>query len=417
MLARLVRDRFLAKSSGPGAAFNDRLNPIVWTALLNDRPADLSPPRFEPGGWMQWPDNEDYSLQFMRVLGSAQEGGSTISECFLTASHIVPGNDESWYHAWTSIADNNKARGDAALEAGLIHSALSNWLRASNYYRTSEIFLKLDDSRRADALERMRTCSYLVVSHQPSGGELVRIPCFDDGFVEAYFLRAAGSAAKAPVVICVGGSGHFKDEHLHTLMRQAHARGLSLLLADLPGQGSAPRIKGLVRYEIETAISCCVDYLIARGDIDEQRIAILGDGLGAAYASRAASLDDRFAAAVCDAGIWDMHQSVTATQWMSGHDGRDAITDEIRRLQRHGLSSIKCPILMTFGEHDWLDTRHATALCAALRAEGADVTLKIFAATETAAAHGQSDNPTLGNEFVFDWIASRLAVAPASEDA
>ena len=45
---------------------------------------------------MQWPDNEDYSLQFMRVLGSAQEGGSTVSECFLAASRIVPGDDESW---------------------------------------------------------------------------------------------------------------------------------------------------------------------------------------------------------------------------------------------------------------------------------------------------------------------------------
>ncbi len=367
---------------------------------------------------MQWPDNEDYSLQFMRVLGSAQEGGSTVSECFLAASRILPGDDESWYRAWTAVADSNKARGDAALEAGHIHSALSNWLRASNYYRTSEVFLKLDDSRRADALERMRTCSYLAVSHQPSGGELVRIPCFDNGFVEAYFLRAPGASTKTPVVICVGGAGHFKDEHLHTLMRQAHARGLSLLLADLPGQGAAPRIRGLVRYETETAISCCVDYLIARGDTDEARIAIFGNGLGAAYASRAASLDDRFAAAVCDAGIWDMHQNATATQWMSGRDGRDVIADEIHRLRRHGgLTSIKCPVLMTFGEHDWLDARHAASLCEALQAAGADVTLKIFAAAETAAAHGQSDNPTLGNEFVFDWISGKLAAAHAPEMA
>lgn len=401
----------------PGVKIPRAGETIVWTDLLNEQAVNFMPPHFEAGGWMHWPDNADYSLQFMRVLGSAQEGGSTISECFLTASRILPGDDESWYSAWKAVADSNKARGDVALEAGHVQSAVSNWLRASNYYRTSEIFLKLDDSRRADALERMRTCSYLVVSHQPSGGELVRIPCFDDGFVEAYFLSAPGADPKAPVVICVGGSGHFKDDHLHTLMRQAHSRGLSLLLADLPGQGSAPRIRGSVRYEVETAISCCVDYLIARGDTDEQRIAIFGNGLGAAYASRAASLDDRFAAAVCDAGMWDMHQSVTAAQWMSGYEGRDALAEEIRRLRRHGLNSIRCPILMTFGEHDWLDTRHAAALCDALRDEGADVTLKVFSATETAAAHGQSDNPTLGNEFVFDWISSHLATAHASENA
>jgi hypothetical protein len=37
-----------------------------------------------------------------------------------------------------------------------------------------------------------------------------------------------------------------------------------------------------------------------------------------------------------------------------------------------------------------------------------DITLKLFTAAETAAAQGHSDNPTLANEFVFDWIADRL---------
>lgn len=361
---------------------------------------------------MHWPDNEDYSLQFMRVLGAAQEGSSTISECFLTASRIVPGDDESWYREWNAIADANRARGDLACATDNLNSARSNWLRASNYYRTSEIFLKLDDRRRAAALEKMRACSDLVVMHQPLGGERVRISCFEGGFVEAYFLRAPGVDGPAPVVVCVGGQGHFKDAHLHTLLRQAHARGLSLLLVDLPGQGASPRNKASVRYEVETAISCCVDYLITRGDIDERRIAIFGDGLGAAFASRAANLDDRFAVSVSDAGIWDMHERVSRMAWMSGNDGKDAIAAEIRRMARHGgLGQVRCPTLVTFGERDWLDIVHATEMCRVLREAGADVTLKVFTADETAASHAQADNPTIGNEFVFDWIATRLGAS------
>ena len=46
--------------------------------------------RFGPGGWVQWPDNEEFSIEFMRLLGAAQEGGSMISECFLAASRIDP---------------------------------------------------------------------------------------------------------------------------------------------------------------------------------------------------------------------------------------------------------------------------------------------------------------------------------------
>jgi hypothetical protein len=38
------------------------------------------------------------------------------------------------------------------------------------------------------------------------------------------------------------------------------------------------------------------------------------------------------------------------------------------------------------------------------------VTLKIFAVSETAAMQAHVDNPTLANEYIFDWIASRLGI-------
>jgi hypothetical protein len=34
----------------------------------------------------------------------------------------------------------------------------------------------------------------------------------------------------------------------------------------------------------------------------------------------------------------------------------------------------------------------------------------MFSTEETAASQGHSDNPTLANEFVFDWIADRLHI-------
>ena len=32
-------------------------------------------------GWVHWPEREDLSLEFMRLLAAAQDGGSTVSEC------------------------------------------------------------------------------------------------------------------------------------------------------------------------------------------------------------------------------------------------------------------------------------------------------------------------------------------------
>jgi len=46
-----------------------------------------------------------------------------------------------------------------------------------------------------------------------------------------------------------------------------------------------------------------------------------------------------------------------------------------------------------------------------LKAACGDVTLKVFTCDETAATQGHADNPTLANEYIFDWIATRLGLA------
>jgi dienelactone hydrolase len=365
-------------------------------------------PRYDAGGWMHWPDNELYCFQFMKVLGAAQEGGSTISECFLTANRITPGDDESWHKEWKAIADANLERGNVALARGNISTAQSNWLRASNYYRTAELLLRFDDCRRDQVLQLMRICSHRYLKHLVPAGEIIRISCSGGRSLEGYFLRAPGAVCRTPAVICIGGPDHLKDEHLYKMLRHAHARKLSLLLVDLPRQGTPVRQNIAGSQDIEAFISSCVDYLIDRGDVEDRQIAIFGDGLGASFASRAACLDDRFGAAVCDGGILDLHERAFLAQWISGCGGRKSIKEEIYKVRHRIAKRIRCPILVALGEYDLLDAHHAADFCEALKKAGLDISLKVFSATETAASHAQSDNPTIGNEVIFDWIASRL---------
>ena len=51
---------------------------------------------FDPRELVNWPGHEDLGLQFMRLLGAAQEGGSTVSECFATASRMNLDERDSW---------------------------------------------------------------------------------------------------------------------------------------------------------------------------------------------------------------------------------------------------------------------------------------------------------------------------------
>jgi len=369
-------------------------------------------PSFDSRGWMQWPANEDYSLQFLRLLGAAQDGGSTVSECMLAASGINPACEESWYAQWQKAANLNKSRGDIALARGHIPTALSNWLRAANYYRTAQAFMGIDDPRQGAAIANMVTCSQLYLRNSTPAGEVVEIPWGDDSTLQGYLLLPPGRAnRKVPVVVCVGVPEQYKEEHLCRMPRYAHERGMGLLLVDLPGQGRRRSLgEGFGRYDVETAISCWVDFLETRREVNPRKIVILGDGLGASLATRGAIFDQRFAAAICDAGIWEMHErAFLAARIYGARPTSDAFSDDVVRLcNSSSATQIRCPMLVAFGEHDWLEASHARKCCEALVAGGHDVELKIFSATDTAIAHDQRDNPAIANEFIFDWIADRL---------
>ena len=66
--------------------------------------------------------------------------------------------------------------------------------------------------------------------------------------------------------------------------------------------------------------------------------------------------------------------------------------------------------MVTIGEHGWLEADHVSGLFGQIKSDQPDATLKIFRGADTAASQGHIDNPTLANEFIFDWIAARLRI-------
>ena len=67
---------------------------------------------FSPEGQCQWLDSDEFSSEFLKLLGAAQEGGSMVSECFLVASRIDP-NDRanSWHRSrWNAAGRRQSSR-------------------------------------------------------------------------------------------------------------------------------------------------------------------------------------------------------------------------------------------------------------------------------------------------------------------
>lgn len=391
-------------------------NPITLTATGGG---------YSPGGWLQWPDDIDFSFQFIRILAGAQDGASTVGECFQTAGRINARDWESWHVEWTRIGDASRRRAEEAEVNGFAETAKANWMRATNYYRSAEFFLDPKDPRRLATFDKVEECSRHYLALLEPQGEVLKIPFGDDGaHIDAYFLKTPLGEGPRPAVIAFGGLDEYKDELIQEMAKYALPRGFSLLLIDLPGQGGPHRRQHLVaRPDTEVPVAACVDYLLGRVDVDPDRIGLYGASLGGYYSARAASFEHRFKCAVVDGAQFKLEKATDRlkdmgsdsvmlmhAKWVFGCETIQELREIAKGFNLEGVANnIQCPLLIVHGQEDVWGAQMAQDLYDHTRDAGVDVVLKWFTAEETGAQHCQVDNPTLGMEYICDWLGSQLA--------
>jgi pimeloyl-ACP methyl ester carboxylesterase len=379
-------------------------------------------PHYEPYGWHHWPEHPWLAYQFRRGLGEVQEGGGAVSEVFQAASRMIPGDLESWHKEWKHIADRNWKRGEEAEAQGHIRTAMNCFLRAADYYRQAEFYLKPDDPRRLPTFERMEACSHRFIRNLNPAGEVVDIPYENGVSLCAYFVRSPYPIAKQPVLICMGGLDSIKDEMWFMQAKGALKRGISVLMIDGPGQGGTlRRHKVPNRVDTEVPIGKCIDWLEARSDIDKSRIAVCGSSLGGYYAARAGCYEHRLAACIAHGAIWAItdlwgdasedHGLAEHIKWVFGSDSMKSAMVKAKDFTLEGhLDHMRCPFLVMHGGHDVLTVSQAQKVYDYGKAKGKDVTLRLLSEEETGAEHCQHDNPTIGQEILGDWLADRFGI-------
>jgi dienelactone hydrolase len=379
-------------------------------------------PHYEPYGWHHWPEHPWLAYQFRRGLGETQEGGGVVSEVFQAASRMIPGDKESWHTEWKRIGDRNWQRGLAEEKAGHIRTAMNCFLRAADYYRQAEFFLAPNDPRRLPTFEQMEACSKKFISYLHPAGQAVEIPYENGVSLCAYYVRAPYPQKKLPVLICMGGLDSIKDEMWFMQAHGALQRGISVLMIDGPGQGGTLRRHGLVnRVDTEAPIGKCIDWLVARDDVDASRIAVCGSSLGGYYAARAGCYEHRLAACIAHGAIWaitdlwgnadDNHGLAEHIRWVFGKPSMKGAMEKAKDFTLDGhLDHMKCPFLVMHGGHDVLTVSQAQKVYDYAKSKGVDVTLRLLSEEETGAEHCQHDNPTIGQEILADWLADRFGI-------
>lgn len=389
---------------------------------VNETETANAAPRYRPFGWEHWPDHHWMSYQFRRGLGETQQGGGSISECFLAASRMVPGDKESWHVEWTRVAERNRARGDEAEQNGHINTAKNCWIRAVDYYRSAEFWLAIDDPRRMETFDKCESCFQKAGKYFSPRLEKVRIPYENGQILHGYYLRSPKDDGNQPALISFGGLDSYKEELYFMVAEGALSRGISCLLVDGPGQGGTIRREKIyTRYDYEVPVGYCIDYLETRGDVDMSRVAVSGSSMGGYYAARAGSCEPRLAATISHGAVYsvydnwqnrpDDHGLVDHIIWGTNSSDIHEARKKLEGFTLEGvLENMKCPYLIVHGGHDVLGVKQASKVYEYARESGVDVTMKLVSEEDTGADHCQHDNPTIGQEYMMDWLADQFGI-------
>ncbi|MGA2737809.1 MAG: alpha/beta fold hydrolase [Bryobacteraceae bacterium] len=391
-----------------------------------------------------------FDAQLLRAASHAGSGGAEVGECLAAARQIREPNADSWFAAWNSLAEGVLAEAESSRAKGRRVSALSAYLRASNYFRAAYTFLigAPVDARVVQGYRRQRAAFRNAAALMLPAAERIDIP-YAGAAMHGYLFRAADDAVPRPTLIVNGGYDSTAEEAYFFSGAAAVARGYTCMVFDGPGQGGAIVEDGMVfRPDWEAVIAPVVDFAISRPEVDASKIALMGISFGGYLAPRAASGELRLAACIADPGQFSLFEEFKsrvpvfiARELPNGKPFVLALLKLImarkmrhttagwgirRGLWVHGVKTpleymkltqnytlegrakqIRCPTLICSAENDEIGVT-ARKLYGALSCEK---TFAAFTAKEGAGEHCEAGARCLFNQRAFDWLDAVLTGA------
>jgi dienelactone hydrolase len=267
---------------------------------------------------------------------------------------------EDWCRIWSEEAQQHETLARAAIERGRKVTASEALLRASIYYHYAKHYFLVDPQQYLDAHKNMLRCYQAAAAHSDQPALHFEIP-FAGTFLSAYLRRPAG-AGRPPVAVILPGLDACKEE-LHAWADAFLRRGMATVTLDGPGQGeTAFRLP--IRSDWGNVTGAVINVLETRGDVDGQRVGVVGQSLGAIYAPLAAAFEPRIKACIANCGPFDYGKvyaerprtHLTEMFRVRSHAATDAqAVENARRLSLEGVAhQIKCPLLVVFGGGDAL---------------------------------------------------------------
>lgn len=378
----------------------------------------------------------NFDHQLVRAMYAGYSSGGAVGECYATARRIVDFDVESWSKAWSETAERVEGIARHSLEGGHRISARDAFLRAAQYWKTSQFFIG-NDPRRLAQLKRSWACFREAAKLFDPPIEPVRIPYENGKTLPGYFMRPEGAGSERRPTLMVLGGGDTTTEELYFFDGAAAVRrGYNALLWEGPGQvdtyAEDPTLTYRPDWEVPTRYA--VDYVLSRPEVDPDRLALVGHSFGGYFVPRAAAFERRLKAVIAQSIVPECaptvllilgldpdkpygdeveskvdlsepikHMMLTSWRERMGAKSVRQLLDLLARFSLAGLETrIECPLLnvATAGEgeymarkgHEWFEKLTCPKTERFVRGEeGGDL-------------HCMVNNQSLKQQIEFDWL-------------
>ncbi|KAI4141215.1 MAG: hypothetical protein L6R39_005463 [Caloplaca ligustica] len=294
-----------------------------------------------------------FNFEYLRVLGAAPYQASEVSECLEALEHLKNNDPESWYRTWNAFGDKAKALGEECLMNKDRAGARWAFLRAANYYRSSEFFLHVTpgDPRLYTAIQKSSDIHDRALALLDTEVLILKIP-YEDGIELPARLYMPDPKARVlgriPLIVQTNGFDSTGEELYLYGPAGAIPRGYAVLSFDGPGQGlSLRKDRTILRPDWEYVTSKVLDFIFnhlapenGRLELDLNRIAIMGASMGGYFALRA-SVDPRIKACVSCDGFYSLFEVARSrmpswfiNSWLDGTMGDGTFNAVCRFLSR-----------------------------------------------------------------------------------
>ncbi|TFB04323.1 hypothetical protein CCMA1212_003861 [Trichoderma ghanense] len=389
-----------------------------------------------------------FHFELLRAISTASYQGADVGEVLTAAASIQPGDFESYYTAFYSLALRVRKQASAIDPHKFPVSARNAYFREATYLRSAEFYLhgNWDDERIRSAWDEHRAAFDKAIALLPVPGERAELRA--EGFHVPIIFYGCGRPGRRPIIIMCNGYDGAQEELYHVAVEAALSRGINVITYEGPGQPTVRREQGVgFTHQWERVVSVVIDYALARDDVQLDAVGLWGYSLGGFLAARAAAMEPRFepriAAVMAIDGVSDFGAAVLEkfppellTLFKSGNKEAfdQAVTSALsspaaptpfRWAIEHGLWAfytkspfewatrcldfklgdavhhIGVPFFVADAENDDLLPRQAKGLADAV---GELATYHLFSAEDGAGEHCSIGASVLQNQVVFDWF-------------